>query len=121
LVDDEPDLIDAYTRLLARSGLHCITATNSMQAQAAIRDEMPDLVITDLSLADGTGLDIVAAASRQSPRIPVIVMTGHGTPDLARRAIDAGARSYLIKPVSIAELRRAIDEALHLEADSGNV
>src|SRR5579863_6905775 len=113
LVDDEVDLLDAYSRLLARAGMQCISALDSAQARQAISREHPDLVVTDLSLPDSSGLEIISAAQRESPKIPVIVMTGHGTPDLAQRAVAAGAECYLVKPVSIAELQRAIERALH--------
>jgi two-component system, OmpR family, response regulator QseB len=112
LVDDERDLVDAYTRLLARAGFDCLGAFDHEQAIARIDAEAFDLMITDLSLPRRSGLEIIRRARDGSRPVPVIVMTGHNTPDLAAAARDAGADTCLLKPVSITELTRVIRETL---------
>jgi DNA-binding response OmpR family regulator len=112
LVDDERDLVDAYTRLLARAGYDCLGAFDHDQAIARIEAEPFDLMITDLSLPRRSGLDIIRRARSGTRPVPVIVMTGHNTPDLNAAARDAGADTCLLKPVSIKELTLVIRETL---------
>jgi DNA-binding response OmpR family regulator len=112
LVDDERDLVDAYTRLLARAGYDCLGAFDHDQAIARIDAEPFDLMITDLSLPRHSGLEIIRRARSGARAVPVIVMTGHNTPDLNQAAREAGADTCLLKPVSITELTLVIRETL---------
>ena len=112
IVDDERDLVDAYVRLLERSGLRCLAAFDANEAIQMIDAESPDLVITDLSLPDTSGIEIIRHVRAKSQATPIIVMSGHNTPELNEAARAAGANMSLLKPVSIAELRRVIGEAL---------
>jgi len=112
IVDDERDLVDAYVRLLERSGHRCVGAFDAGEAIRIIDEESPDLVITDLSLPDISGIEVIRHVRAKSPITPIIVMSGHNTPELNKAAQAAGANLSLLKPVSIAELRRVIGEAL---------
>lgn len=112
IVDDEHDLVDAYVRLLERSGHRCIGAFDASEAISIIDAESPDLVITDLSLPDSSGVEIVRHVRAKLPATPIIVVSGHNTPQLHEEARRAGASISLLKPISIAELRRVISEAL---------
>ena len=112
IVDDERDLVDAYVRLLERSGHQCVGAFDANEAIRVIDAESFDLVITDLSLPDSSGIEIVRHARAKSKNTPIIVMSGHNTPDVNEAARAAGANISLLKPVSIAELQRVIGEAL---------
>src|SRR5271154_6112064 len=107
IVDDERDLVDAYMRLLERAGHRCLGAFDANEAIQTIDAESPDLVITDLSLPDTSGIEIIRHVRAKSAHTPIIVMSGHNE---AARA--AGANVSLLKPVSIAVLRRVIGEAL---------
>ena len=112
IVDDERDLVDAYMRLLERAGHRCLGAFDANEAIQLIDAESPDLVITDLSLPDTSGIEVVRHIRSKSKDTPVIVMSGHNTPELNEAAHAAGASMSLLKPVSIAVLRRVIAEAL---------
>ena len=112
LVDDERDLVDAYVRLLNRSGFNCDGAFNLEQASGLLDNHKFDLIITDLSLPHSSGLEIIKHARRGSPPIPVIVMTGYNSPEIVRAAAAAGADLCLLKPVSIVELVRTIRDTL---------
>jgi two-component system response regulator PilR (NtrC family) len=112
IVDDERDLVDAYMRLLERAGHRCFGAFDAGEAIQTIDAESLDLVITDLSLPDTSGIEVVRHIRSKSKDTPVIVMSGHNTPELNEAAHAAGASMSLLKPVSIAVLRRVIAEAL---------
>jgi two-component system response regulator PilR (NtrC family) len=112
IVDDERDLVDAYMRLLERAGHRCFGAFDASEAIQIIDAESLDLVITDLSLPDTSGIEVVRHIRSKSKDTPIIVMSGHNTPELNQAAHAAGASMSLLKPVSIAVLRRVIAEAL---------
>jgi DNA-binding response OmpR family regulator len=112
IVDDERDLVDAYVRLLERGGHRCLGAFDAGEAIRLIDTESPDLVITDLGLSDTSGIEIIRHAREKSASTPIIVMSGHNTPELNKAAKSAGANISLLKPVSISDLRRVIGEAL---------
>lgn len=112
IVDDERDLVDAYVRLLERLGHRCVGAFDAAEAIQQIDQELPDLLITDLSLPDTSGVEIIRHTRSKSKTMPIIVMSGHNTPELNREARAAGANLHLLKPVSIVELQRVIRRAL---------
>jgi DNA-binding response OmpR family regulator len=112
IVDDERDLVDAYIRLLQRAGHRCVGAFDAAEAIRIIDEESPDVVITDLSLPDTSGIEIIRHVRAKSAVTPIIVMSGHNTPELNKAARAAGANLSLLKPISITELQRVITEAL---------
>ena len=112
IVDDERDLVDAYIRLLERAGHRCVGAFGAHEAIELIDSENPDLVLTDLSLPDSNGLEVIRHLRAKSAVVPIIVMSGHNTQGMNEAARAAGANLCLLKPVSIAELKRVIGDAL---------
>jgi DNA-binding response OmpR family regulator len=112
IVDDERDLVDAYVRLLERAGHQCVGAFDAREALELIDSDTPDLVLTDLSLPDSSGLEVIRHARTKSALMPIIVMSGANTRGMNEAALEAGANLCLLKPVSIAELKRVIGDAL---------
>ena len=70
----------------------------------------PDVILMDINLPDGTGVDCVAALAPQLPQTQILMLTAYQDPDTTFRAITAGARGYLVKPVKAARLVEAIRE-----------
>jgi CheY-like chemotaxis protein len=108
VVDDEPDVVANYRRLLGRLGHTCLAATTGPEAMALIDREAPDLVVTDLRLPGADGLAVTRHARLRMPPIPVILMTGYDSPDARRAALEAGAERYLPKPFANAALLDAV-------------
>ncbi|MBN1808776.1 MAG: sigma-54-dependent Fis family transcriptional regulator [Planctomycetes bacterium] len=94
---------------------------SSVQQALAIFSETPiDIVITDLRLPDGDGLGLMEEILRRAPQVPVILITGHGSEDIAVDAIRRGAHDYIPKPIGLNRLRAVMEGAvrtrkLHLE------
>jgi DNA-binding response OmpR family regulator len=107
VVDDEADFLATYERLLRREGFEVVTATSRAAGLAALAGDAPVLVISDLRLPDGDGLDVVRAARLASP-VPVIVVTGYPSDETRRAALAAGATTFLAKPFAAAMLLAAI-------------
>ncbi len=112
VVDDELDLVDTCARLIEGLGYICLKAFDGPEAIAMIDAEHPDLIVTDFNLPHGDGLEILRRAREKPLQIPVIMMTGYHTADVAQAASDAGARAYLRKPFLTRELTQAVCSAL---------
>ena len=108
VVDDEADFLATYERLLRREGYEVVTVTSRAAGLAALAGEPPDLVISDLRLPDGDGLDVVRAARAARDPVPVIVITGYPSDETRRAALAAGATTFLAKPFAAAVLLAAI-------------
>jgi DNA-binding response OmpR family regulator len=109
VIEDEIDLAVTFERLLRRLGYAVVRAGSRAEGLSIIEAQPVGLVITDVRLPDGNGLDIVAAARRSSTAPPVIVVTGFTTRASREAALAAGANVYLPKPFSTADL------ALHVQ------
>jgi DNA-binding response OmpR family regulator len=113
IVEDEPDMVATYERLLRRHGYRTIAARSRAAGLAAIEIGPPDLLIVDLRLSDGDGLDVVRAARALATPPPVIVVSGFTSGASREAATLAGAIAVLNKPFSteaFTKLVRAILE-----------
>lgn len=97
-VDPQEDLLATYYRLLSRRGYRVISASTRAGGLLAVEREAPRLVISDLRLPDGDGLDIVRAARSRVPPALAIVVSGLSDAPYRRAAIAAGASDFLSKP-----------------------
>jgi len=112
VVDDETDFLATYERLLRRQAYDVVTVTSRAAGLAALAGEPLDLVISDLRLPDGDGLDVVRAARDARDPVPVIVITGYPSDETRRAALAAGATMFLAKPFVAAVLLAAIRSGL---------
>ncbi len=103
IVDDEADLAATCARLLRRHGYGVMAAASRAEGLAALASDRHDLVIADLRLPDGNGLDILRAARALSSSRPVIVITGFASDRTRQEAFAAGAAAFLSKPFSLVE------------------
>jgi CheY-like chemotaxis protein len=104
LVEDEPLAIHTMSRFLGKLGFRVSTAGDGVAALETLEADLARVVVTDLRMPRGGGLDLVAKVRRRWPGLPVIVLTGYGTEEIERQALDAGAHTVLRKPVSIQEV-----------------
>ena len=108
--DDEPHAV-AVAESLDRVGYDCVVATSGSEALRLIEEQVFDIVITDLIMEGVGGMEVLAKAKRELPDAEVVILTGHSTVHSAVKAMQAGAASYLIKPLDINELRTVADKA----------
>ncbi len=112
LVDDEPEICWILSRALGELGFDVATAESAQAALAAFESQVPDVVLLDLRLPDGDGLEVLRRIREQDEQAPVVMLTGHGTIESAVRAMKLGAFDYLIKPVHLEEVRVVVEKAL---------
>lgn len=113
IVDDESSLRTALFRVLDRQGFHVITANSKKEAELlAASDQKLDLALVDLRLPDGDGIDLMQRLRATHPAIQVIILTGHGSIELAVRATQHGAFHFITKPFNMDELLSIVNRAL---------
>lgn len=116
VVDDD----DVFRRVLAgeleRLDMHVASADSGEAALRRISEVEPDVVLLDLRLPDMSGLDVLRAIRERSPATDVIMLTGHGSIDVAIEAIRLGAFDYVAKPCPLDELEVRIQRALERQS-----
>ena len=116
VVDDEEGQRKVLAGFLKRKGFEVLAGGSVADASSLASAHRLDLVLTDLRMQDGTGLDVVHAVRRINPEIPVIVMTAFGTVASAVAAMKEGAADYLTKPIDLDELDVLIQRTLDRRA-----
>jgi len=109
LVDDHRDTLRSMSRLLEQSGQRVATAASVAEALDVASRQSFDVVISDLGLPDGSGLDLMRSL-RESYPIRGIALSGYGAAEDVAASRDAGFDLHLIKPVDFSRLLEAIDE-----------
>ena len=112
IVDDEPDIVDNCARILRRAGHRCLTAIDPHRALVLLESERPDVVLTDLKMAEIDGLTVLRRARELDPTTPVVVITAFATIESAVAAIKDGAFDYLPKTFSVDQLTLVVERAL---------
>jgi two-component system response regulator PilR (NtrC family) len=105
VVDDEKSLREFLTILLEQEGYEVTTADTVASGIERITDESFDLVMCDLKLPDGSGLEVLGEARNRQLESPFIIITAHTTPQHALEALRAGAAEYLSKPFNVDDLK----------------
>ena len=112
IVDDDPDILEVLEMRLQSMGLDVALARNYREAVTLLDDRGFDVALVDLRMEPVNGLKLMEAAHERQPRLPVLIMTAHGTIDNAIEAVRQGAFDYLTKPFVPEELRRKVSRAL---------
>ena len=111
LIEDTASLLLLYRSVLTRAGLSVVTATSAAEGLNAFHSSGAKLVLLDMVLPDKNGLELMQDLLRLRPDTHVIVMTAHGSINMAVEAMRAGAHEFLVKPFDEAKLLNAIANA----------
>ena len=112
VADDEPRMRDYYRSTLPLLGHRVdVAARNGLELVELCRGARPDLIITDIKMPDGDGIDAAAEVSRQAP-VPVIIVSAYHAPEFVERARAEHILAYLVKPIKQADLEAAIGIAM---------
>ena len=112
IVDDEEGIRFGVGTYFRNHGYSVYEACDCVSAELAFRKTRPHLVIADYELPDGTALDLLPRVKRMDEQVPVVLLTGHGSVDLAVQAIKEGAEHFLTKPVAMPALQLVVERAL---------
>lgn len=112
IIDDEPIIVEGISRMVPWEKYNCrvtATANDGMEGADMIREQKPDIVITDISMPGQSGLEMIAGLRSEFPNMMISILTGYRNFDFAQKAIWLGVTRYLLKPSNMEE----IEEALH--------
>src|SRR4051812_26703517 len=109
LVDDDRGIRTVLGRFVARHGYQVLHAADADEAAKVIRSVIPDLVITDLEMPGGGGFAVLEVGA--AVRVPVVILTAHGTVDLAVQAMRKGAANFLTKPFTDESVAQVLQDA----------
>ncbi|CDN32220.1 Sigma-54 dependent transcriptional regulator/response regulator [Mucinivorans hirudinis] len=112
IVDDERSIRNTIRELLEMEGYKCETAENGKQALEMSTKGGWDLVITDIKMPEMDGVELLAALHRDFSDLPVVMISGHGTIDIAVDCLKAGAFDYISKPIELNRLLVTVRNAL---------
>jgi len=112
VVDDEESVVVTIKAILQLDGYSVATTTSGANARQMVREVEYDLVLTDLRLEDGDGLDVLKAVRESYPETVTIMLTGYASLESAIQALRAGAYDYLVKPSEVEELRATVARGL---------
>lgn len=112
VVDDEEHMCWALERAMRQEGYQVLTATQGRQGLDLIREEAPSLIILDLKMPEMDGMEVLQQIKEMQPKLPVIILTAHGTIETAIEAMKIGAADFITKPFDLDELKIVIKKAL---------
>jgi len=119
VTDDDAAIRTVVREALRREGHVVEVAASVAEQRRLIRNFQPQVLVTDVVLPDGNGLDVVPDLLAENPRMPVIVLSAQNTLTTAVRATEQGAFEYLPKPFDLGELARAVADALAASVATG--
>lgn len=122
IVDDEKNITKSISNILKREGYETVLAYNYEGGKDAIFNEPIDLVLLDILLPDGDGLELLKELAEKKQNFTVVMMSGHGTIETAVEATKLGAYDFLEKPISLDKLLITVENGLRLKVlESENV
>ncbi|MCH2487477.1 MAG: sigma-54 dependent transcriptional regulator, partial [Erythrobacter sp.] len=120
LVEDDRAIATVVSEALGEEGYRVTACTSIAQRDALLAETRFDVMLTDIMLEDGDGLDDIAILRQRAPDMPVIVLSAQNTLDTAVRASDSEAFEYFPKPFDLDELLRAVAQAVARRIESGD-
>jgi len=112
VVEDDMELGELLAIVLEDFGYTIKLAPTADAARTCLKDFRPHILLTDMNLPDATGAEVIAEVAKARPDLPILAMSAANTEDSRRRARDAGAQAYILKPFDFNELDRELERQL---------
>jgi len=112
VVDDEAGIVEMLAIVFRGEGYEVVTAGSCADGLARLETSLPDLVLTDVKMPDGSGFEILKRTRELSPSVPVVMITAYTTTKTAIEALKAGAYDYISKPFDVEEMKLVVGRAL---------
>lgn len=121
IIDDDKSIRWVFEKALARTDMEFKTFASVAEALNALHHEQPQVVVSDIRMPNGSGLDVLSEIKKRFPDIPVIIMTAYSDLESAVAAFQGGAFEYLAKPFDVDQaidiIKRAVEESTHQSSD----
>lgn len=112
LIDDDADVLDAYTQLLEQAGYRVCVCNNPFDAREWVQKDWPGIVLSDVCMPGCSGIDLMTLFHQDDEQLPILLITGHGDVPMAVDAVKKGAWDFLQKPVDPGKLLSLVEAAL---------
>lgn len=116
VVDDEQGIRDVLSDILGDEGYEVLTAEDGLVGLGVLERNVVDCILLDVWLPGRGGLDVLEEVRATYPRIPIVMISGHGTIDVAVKAVKNGAFDFLEKPLTLDRVTTVVRNALELES-----
>jgi DNA-binding response OmpR family regulator len=116
VIDDDPDILRVLKANLELYGYDVLLADRWTTAQERLAGELPDLIVLDLTLPDGDGIEICRQLKNQHPHVPIIMLTARDRVSDKVTGLESGADDYMVKPFETAELVARVKACLRRSA-----
>ena len=116
VIDDAEATLETLNEILTDEGHRPSLAKSCAEARELLAEKTFDLILSDLMLKDGTGMELLEEAHAAQPGVPFVIITGHGSIENAVEATRRGAYEYITKPLDLKKLRVLLRNALHLRS-----
>lgn len=120
IVEDEIELLNATSSYLEKEDFVCETAPNFFEAEDKIITYIYDVIILDINLPDGNGLDLLKIVKEKNPETGVLIVSAKDSLDDRLKGLDLGADDYITKPFHLAELNSRVNSLLRRRKFEGN-
>ncbi|HQU71904.1 MAG TPA: response regulator, partial [Calditrichia bacterium] len=124
IVDDDRGILSTMSEFLQREGYQILQATNGREALHQLREERPDILLSDVSMPEIDGMELLEQAHTKYPSMPIMLITGFGSISLAVEAMKKGAQDFVIKPLRFDELLakvRTMSELCDLKRENASL
>jgi two-component system, NtrC family, nitrogen regulation response regulator GlnG len=125
ILDDDKSIRWVFEKALARTDLEFKTFSSTAEALNALNREQPQVIVSDIRMPNGSGLDFLSEIKQKFPEIPVIIMTAYSDLESAVAAFQGGAFEYLAKPFDVDQavdiIKRAVDESMRQAVESSPI
>jgi two-component system, OmpR family, phosphate regulon response regulator PhoB len=114
IIEDEEDAAELFAEMMRVSGFRVLKTTNSAPALTMMTADKPDVVVLDIMMPETSGLDILRQMRRdpELAGVPVVVVSAKSMPADIKNGMEAGASTYLTKPVGFLDLKDAVERAM---------
>ena len=125
IIDDDRSIRWVFEKALARTDMAFKTYASVQEALAALDHDVPQVIVSDIRMPNGSGLDLLQQVKERLPEVPVIIMTAYSDLDSAVAAFQGGAFEYMAKPFDVDQaidiIRRAVDESMRQATETPTV
>ena len=114
VADDEPAILQFFRRAFEDRPVEVLTASSGREALELVTSHNPDAAVFDVQMPGMSGLELLREILRRDTKLPVIIITASGTSDTAIDAMKLGAFDYLLKPLTVSQLRELVERAFEI-------
>jgi len=115
LVDDDRASLEVLAEVLTRAGYDAVSAETGYEALEIVREASIDLALLDFNLPDTTGAELLQQIKRFQPNVPAIIMSANTSQDVKFDVLEAGAYTFISKPIDLPQLLGFVSRALNLK------